>query len=170
MTRNGRRSSPVLRAAAVVTLAVLPLAVATGGCKNGMDVPTATRAQMTQQMNDLANEIAQVIGHARVVNPTTQSTPCSSSSDSPGKVRYISAAYQVSLPDGRDPAIFQNVRDHWRDLGWKITEDSYDQNAQVGGRVSAKAPDEGSGFTLINTDSPKLLAIIAGSGCYRETG
>ncbi|GGQ84108.1 hypothetical protein [Couchioplanes azureus] len=113
------------------------------------------------------NEVAEVIGKAKVVNPTTQSTPCSSSSDDSGKVRYISAAYQISLSEAADAATFGKVRDHWRSLGWKITEDWYKEDIRKGS-VSVKKSDSGS-FTVVSTDSAKLLAVLAASGCYRET-
>ncbi|GLW35186.1 hypothetical protein [Actinoplanes regularis] len=147
-----------------MTLAVLLLTVT--GCSDA-DVPSFTRAQATEQANELVNEVAEVIGNAKVVNPSILSTPCSSSSDESGQVRYISAAYQISLPKPADAGTFRKVRDHWSSLGWKITEDWYKADIREGS-VSAKE-DGHCSFTVVSTDSPNLLAVLSASGCYRET-
>lgn len=152
----------------------LTLSVAVTGCsdsndKDGTTVQAATDAQITQQVNTLADQIAGVIGDTRISNSAANAAPCEGdAADDSGTVNYVLGTYQIPVPNGRHQAGFTRVRDHWRDQKWDITEDRFDA-AQRRGSVSAKEPTSGSTFTLSSSASPEVLTLLITSACYRDS-
>jgi hypothetical protein len=113
LTSVKRRQAVVLAG----TLAVLPLTVTSCGDSR----ESLTRAEADQRMTQLAEEIAQVIGGAKVFNEMNSSTPCDTSFNDSGQTRWMSGALNISLSREADAATFEAVRDHWKGLGWKST-------------------------------------------------
>ncbi|MET8147821.1 hypothetical protein ACIBSW_24695 [Actinoplanes sp. NPDC049668] len=166
------RSRPARLAALI--MAACALALAATGCggtddKDGNNVQAATEADITRQVNELADQIVVVIGEAKISNPTSNAAPCENDiGDDSGTVNYVLGTYQIRLPNDRHQAAFTQVRDHWRGLNWTITADRFNQETREGS-VSAKEPTSGSTFTLTSSASPEWLTLLITSACYRDS-
>ena len=157
-----------------LTACALTLSLASTGCsdsndKDGTTVQAATEAEITRQVNTLAEQIVGVIGDTKLSNPAANAAPCENDTgDDTGTVNYLLGTYQIPLPNARHQAAFTQVRDHWRAQKWNITEDRFNE-AQRRGSVSAKEPTSGSSFTLSSSASPEMLTLLITSACYRDS-
>ena len=168
------RSRPARIAHLTLMACALTLSLTSTGCgdgndKDGTKVQAATEAEITQQVNTLADQIAGVIGDTKISNSAANAAPCENDTgDDSGTVNYVLGTYQIPVPNARHQAAFTKVRDHWRDQKWDITEDRFDE-AQRRGSVSAEEPAGGSTFTLSSSASPEVLTLLITSACYRDS-
>lgn len=167
------RTRPARIAHLLLAACTLAFALAATGCdntdKDGTNVQAATEADVTQQVNELADQIVGVIGDTTLSNPTSNAAPCENDTgDDSGEVNYVLGTYQIFLANDRHQAAFTQVRDHWRAQNWTITEDRFNEQTREGS-VSAKEPADGSTFTLSSSASPKMLTLLITSACYRDT-
>jgi hypothetical protein len=152
---------------------VIGLTLALTGCgifadRAESDVPTATEAEIVQKVNGMADRTAAAIGDAQVINPASNASPCDNNvGDESDAVQFVQGTYNIVLPRAVQQADFQRARDYWKGQGWTINEDWYKQDVHEGS-VSAKEVNDGGSLTLVSTDSPTGLAVIAHSGCYRN--
>jgi hypothetical protein len=155
--------------ACALTLSLTSMGCSDSNDKDGTTVQAATEAEITAQVNALANQIVGVIGDTKLTNPTSNAAPCENNTgDDSGTVNYVLGTYQIPVPNDRHQAAFTQVRDHWRAQKWDITEDRFNE-AQRRGSVSAKEPTSGSTFTLSSSASPKVLTLLITSACYRDS-
>ncbi|WP_412749104.1 hypothetical protein [Krasilnikovia sp. M28-CT-15] len=123
---------------------------------------------MSAEVNELASAVANIAGNGKLVRRNVHSAECDNRvGDATGQVKYVLGFYNIDLPGARHPNAFKLVQKHWRDLGWKITDDRFRQELNEG-VLSAKDPRAGIDFTLSSTTSPDALAILISSGCFRE--
>lgn len=172
-TESAMTSGLIIGKIALGFAVALMLTVSLTGCGNigsagESNVPTATEAEVVQKLNGMASQTAAAIGDAEVINPTSNASSCDNNvGDESGAVQFVQGTYNILLSRTVQPSDFHRARDHWEQQGRTISEDWYKQDVRVGS-VSAKAVDDGASFTLTSTDSPKGLALIVHSGCYRE--
>ena len=155
----------------VLTLAVTFAAAAGCGANNTRDhdaqVRAASEAEVAGQIVTLARDVATVLG-AKPIRPASNTSECENDvGDDSGEVRFVQGTYQLPVADAHDRANFTKVRDHWRNQGWTVVDDWYKQETRAGS-VSTEAADGSLSFTLSGTGSPKLLALIIHSGCFRD--
>jgi hypothetical protein len=168
------RSRPVRIAHLTLLACVLTLSLTSMGCsdsndKDGSTVQAATEAEITRQVDTLAEQIVGVIGDTKLSNQAANAAPCENNiGDDSGEVNYVLGTYQILLPNGRHQTAFTRVRDHWRALKWNITDDRFNEERREGS-VSAKEPTSGSTFTLSSSASPEMLTLLITSACYRDS-
>ena len=149
---------------------VLVAALASGaGCRTARDaeVRVAREADVVKQIDTLAADIADVLG-GKLIRPQSNTSACENDlGDTSGEVRSVLGGYQIRVKDSRDRANFTKVSDHWRALGWTVTEDRYIQKAHSG-TVTLETADKSLDFSLVSTDTSTLLGLIVTSDCFRE--
>ncbi len=162
-----------LRARRAVVVFALACTLVVAGCGiTGDDavqqLPAASNAEVIRQMNDVVRQIVDSAGGGTLDEPSTNPSACTDIwSDESGEVLSILLTHQISLSKAADGLTFQRIRDYWSNKGWAVTEHWYKSDAQTGS-VSAEVSSGGFNFTLVSTDSPKVLALIFISGCFRD--
>jgi hypothetical protein len=135
--------------------------LASAGCTDpATSVPTASIDTMTQQVDQLATQVAEAGNEGKVVNPNTIVDTCNNDvGDDTGSVQYVTGFYKIELPPARQQAALSAVRKSWQQRGWIITSEWVKS-------VSLKSPTTSANFTLSMADE-KGLALIVCSECFR---
>ncbi|MFI7603490.1 hypothetical protein [Actinoplanes sp. NPDC049681] len=137
--------------------------------QNAENLRIATDAEVRAEVQELANQIANVSGKGRLARPDVNSSECDNDEgDTSGAVKYIQGVYNIDIPAAKQRDAFNSVREHWQKMGWKITRNDFRQDLNEG-VLSAKNQGDSGNFTLSSTTSADSLAVIIHSGCFRET-
>lgn len=156
------------RAFAVVACALL---LALTGCsiligkEDDMEIRTVPDA--SDQVNHLAQQVADLVGDTKLEEASTNDAPCSGRwGELAEDIFYILGTYQVPLPHEEHIPTLARLRDHWQQQGYTIRDHrtfSHDNT----GSLAVTTPD-GYKIRLMSTVPPTALALFVSTPCYKS--
>jgi hypothetical protein len=150
-------------------LLIVAVLIAVGGCTSHggrmQTVPTTTAKQAVQRY---ADETLAAIGNARwgpddgLPNPSSE--PCDGQ---PNDVYRMLGIYSIIVPDGQALDTIHRLRDHWRQLGYTITEEKYFPTPPSGD-LTARTPNDHYEVGLAAASVEKAFVLNISSPCYKS--